>query len=317
MLCQERPLCTRLRHHAPFGQLAPRVSFLSRSKPIARNTCGALVNWILAYSTTSTRLPQRSRKSRNGPGTSLPPAASTRARRLERSSRTKPEMPAPVLVWVGGLHHVDELVAVFLAHVCGRHPEPRLAAGHPAAGELRRGRQDQEPGDTFYFGLIAGLPPGVPGGGTTGMLSPEGGGVCFICGSTPIGGVMTPPERLSSGLLDPLAGGTAGALGCLALSSSAATATVTKPKNAIARSHILPIAVSKRCPHPRQTLLASEGLPARRRHRGSSLAVAGDQVQVVSVLRVAGTLDRVTHIKRERANKRPGPLFSNYRSHCR
>src|SRR3984893_17810220 len=116
----------------------------------------------------------------------------------------------------------------------------------------------------FYFGLIAGLPPGVPGGGTTGMLSPEGGGVCFICGSTPIGGVMTPPERLSSELLDPhpLAGGTAGALGCLALSSSAATATVTKPKNAIARSHILPIAASKRCPHPRQTLLASAGLPA-------------------------------------------------------
>ena len=31
----------------------------------------------------------------------------------------------------------------------------------------------------FYFGLIAGLPPGVPGGGTTGMRSPEGGGVCF------------------------------------------------------------------------------------------------------------------------------------------
>ncbi len=58
----------------------------------------------------------------------------------------------------------------------------------------------------FYFGLIAGLPPGVPEGGTTGMRSPEGGGVCFICGSTPIGGVMTPPERLSSELLDPLAG---------------------------------------------------------------------------------------------------------------
>jgi hypothetical protein len=82
----------------------------------------------------------------------------------------------------------------------------------------------------FYFGLIAGLPPGVPGGGTTGMPSPEGGGVCFICGSTPTGGVMTPPERLSSELLDPLAGGTAGARGCLAHSSSAATATVTKLK---------------------------------------------------------------------------------------
>jgi len=102
----------------------------------------------------------------------------------------------------------------------------------------------------FYFGLIAGLPPGVPGGGTTGMLSPEGGGVCFICGSTPTGGVMTPPERLSSELLDPLAGGTAGALGCLAPSSSAATATVTKLKNAIARNHILPIAASKAVSSP-------------------------------------------------------------------
>jgi hypothetical protein len=87
----------------------------------------------------------------------------------------------------------------------------------------------------FYFGLIAGLPPGVPGGGTTGMLSPERGGICFICGSTPTGGVTTPPERLSAELLDPLAGGTAGALGCLALSSSAATSTVTKLKNPIAR----------------------------------------------------------------------------------
>jgi hypothetical protein len=106
----------------------------------------------------------------------------------------------------------------------------------------------------FYFGLIAGLPPGVPGGGTTGMLSPEGGGVCFICGSTPTGGEMTPPERLSSELLDPLAGGTAGAGGCLAPSPSAATATVTKLKNAIARNHILPIVASKQRPHPRQTL---------------------------------------------------------------
>jgi hypothetical protein len=62
---------------------------------------------------------------------------------------------------------------------------------------------------------------------------------------------MTPPERLSSELLDPLAGGTAGALSCVAPSSSAATATVTKLKNAIARNHILPIAASKPRPHPR------------------------------------------------------------------
>src|SRR5882672_8764440 len=30
-------------------------------------------------------------------------------------------------------------------HVCGCRPQPRLAAGHPTAGELPRGRQDQEP----------------------------------------------------------------------------------------------------------------------------------------------------------------------------
>jgi hypothetical protein len=62
------------------------------------------------------------------------------------------------------------------------------------------------------------------------------------------------PERLTSELLDPLADGTAGALGCLAAFSSPATATVTKLKNPIARNHILPIAASKQCPHPKQTL---------------------------------------------------------------
>jgi hypothetical protein len=64
-----------------------------------------------------------------------------------------------------------------------------------------------------YFGLIDGLPPGVPGGVTTGILSPERGGVCFICGSIPAGGVIIPPEWLSSEPVAPLAGGTAGALG--------------------------------------------------------------------------------------------------------
>src|SRR5215469_14074648 len=66
-------------------------SFLSRSKPIACNTCGALVNCILAYSMTSTRFPQGSRKSRKGPGKSRPPAASTRMRTLDRSSTTRPK----------------------------------------------------------------------------------------------------------------------------------------------------------------------------------------------------------------------------------
>jgi hypothetical protein len=77
------------------------------------------------------------------------------------------------------------------------------------------------------------------------MLSPEGGGVCLICGSSPMGGVITPPERLKSELLDPLAGGTAGEFDFLAPCSSAGMAAVRKPRKAIARNHILPIVTSK------------------------------------------------------------------------
>ena len=42
------------------------------------------------------------------------------------------------------------------------------------------------------------------------MLSPAGGGVRLICGSTLGGGVTTPPERPKSELLVPLAGGAIG-----------------------------------------------------------------------------------------------------------
>ena len=63
-----------------------------------------------------------------------------------------------------------------------------------------------------YFGLIEGSPPGEPGGGMTGMLSPAGGGVRFISGSTLGGGVITPPDRPKSELLVPLAGGAIGGL---------------------------------------------------------------------------------------------------------
>ena len=58
-----------------------------------------------------------------------------------------------------------------------------------------------------HFGLGDGSPAGVSGGGITGILAPEGGGVTFIFGSTSAGGVITPPERLRSELLVPLAGG--------------------------------------------------------------------------------------------------------------
>ena len=61
-----------------------------------------------------------------------------------------------------------------------------------------------------YFGLTAGLPPGVPGGGTIGIVEPVAGGVCLISGSMPAGGVMTPPDRLKFELVAPLAGGTVG-----------------------------------------------------------------------------------------------------------
>lgn len=50
----------------------------------------------------------------------------------------------------------------------------------------------------------------------TGILAPEEGGGRFIPGSTSAGGAMTPPERLKSELVVPLAGGTVGVLGCLA-----------------------------------------------------------------------------------------------------
>src|SRR5437764_1322956 len=40
------------------------------------------------------------------------------------------------------------------AHVCRRCPQPRLAAGHPAARELPRGRQDQEPNPRHFVALL-------------------------------------------------------------------------------------------------------------------------------------------------------------------
>jgi Transposase DDE domain len=64
-----------------------------------------------------------------------------------------------------------------------------------------------------YFGLTAGLPPGVPGGGIIGIVEPVAGGVCLISGSTPAGGVITPPDRFRAELEVPLAGGTADVAG--------------------------------------------------------------------------------------------------------
>src|SRR5580704_6840706 len=47
------------------------------------------------------------------------------------------------------------LKMILSAHVCGRHPQPRLAAGHPPARELPRGRQDQEPNPRQPVALAA------------------------------------------------------------------------------------------------------------------------------------------------------------------
>jgi hypothetical protein len=84
-----------------------------------------------------------------------------------------------------------------------------------------------------YFGFTEGLPPGVPGGGITGILSPDEGGICFIWGSTSAGGLMTPPE-----LLPPVAGGSTGWVGCSA-GRSAAMADAPRPANAATMSHVL------------------------------------------------------------------------------
>jgi hypothetical protein len=56
-----------------------------------------------------------------------------------------------------------------------------------------------------YFGLTSGaFPPGVPGGGITGMLCAPGFGVGWcIPGSGSAGGWITPPERESLSLSEP------------------------------------------------------------------------------------------------------------------
>jgi hypothetical protein len=48
----------------------------------------------------------------------------------------------------------------------------------------------------IYFGRIVGSPPGLPGGGMTGMLPVSGVGA-RISGSTPAGGQSTPSELAS------------------------------------------------------------------------------------------------------------------------
>src|SRR6266478_4197597 len=49
---------------------------------------------------------------------------------------------------------------IIIAHVCGRRPQPRLTTRHPAAGELPRGRQDQEPNPRQPVALARRAPQG-------------------------------------------------------------------------------------------------------------------------------------------------------------
>src|SRR5215469_1979347 len=126
-------------------------------------------------------------------------------------------------------------------------------AGSLAVRRVSVNRSDMRLLPICYFGFTDGSPPGVPGGGIIGILSPDGGGVCFICGSTSAGGLMTPPERLSSELVDPLTGGSARALGCFAPCSSAAAARLIEPQTAMMRSDILHIEASECCRHAKQT----------------------------------------------------------------
>ena len=55
---------------------------------------------------------------------------------------------------------------------------------------------DQVSVDPDYFGRIDWSPPGLPGGGMTGVLPASGGGA-RISGSTPAGGHSTPSDRAS------------------------------------------------------------------------------------------------------------------------
>src|SRR3954463_5855514 len=56
--------------------------------------------------------------------------------------------------------------------------------------------QHQVPANRDYFGRTEGSPPGLPGGGITGVLPVSGVGA-RIAGSTPAGGHSTPSDRAS------------------------------------------------------------------------------------------------------------------------
>jgi len=62
-------------------------------------------------------------------------------------------------------------------------------------------RNEERGGPAYYFGCIVGFPPGVPGGGMTGVVPGVGSGTgAAMPGSVPAGGRITPLFRSSCSL---------------------------------------------------------------------------------------------------------------------
>jgi hypothetical protein len=73
----------------------------------------------------------------------------------------------------------------------------RAAYKKQAKGHVKQTRRHgQVLTECSYFGRTLGSPPGLPGGGITGMLPPSGVGA-RISGSTPAGGHSTPSDLAS------------------------------------------------------------------------------------------------------------------------
>src|SRR5437588_10565774 len=91
--------------------------------------------------------------------------------------------------------------------------------------------------DSRYFGTTLGLPPGVPGGGITGVeVGPGSGGVTCILGSMLPPGLITPRDWLSLSLgLSPGADDLPCAAAGSAYASDSSAAIVTT-RNALAMS---------------------------------------------------------------------------------
>ena len=82
--------------------------------------------------------------------------------------------------------------AAYKKPVRGMSSKPRCSLGLRRRPSWHR----KTPAKRCYFGRTLGLPPGLPGGGITGVLPASGVGAC-ICGSTPAGGHNTPSDRAS------------------------------------------------------------------------------------------------------------------------